>query len=61
MTANIQNMAPRGRGELDRDRDTGGRSEPDRSLDAASMNLERHPVPSKLFRARSFEDSRRSR
>ena len=56
MTANIQNMAPRGRREPDRD--ARGRSEPD-SLEDASMNLERHPVPSELFRARSFEDSRR--
>jgi ferritin-like metal-binding protein YciE len=62
MTNNMQNGAPHGRRELDRDRDSGRRLEAigaGRSSNAASMNLGRDPVPSELFRARSFEDSRR--
>jgi hypothetical protein len=62
MTSNMQNGAPRGRPELDRDRDSGRRSEAidaGRSSNAASMNLARHPVPSELFRAHLLEDSRR--
>ena len=60
MTSNMQNGAPRGRRELDRDRDSGRRSEAigaGRSLNAASMNPGRNPVPSELFRARPLEDS----
>ena len=60
MTSNMQNGAPRGRHELDRDRDSGRRSEAigaGRSSNAASMR--RHPVPSELFRAHLLEDSRR--
>lgn len=62
MTSNMQNGAPRGRRELDRDRDSGRRSEAigaGRSSNAASMHLARHPVPSELFRAHSLEDTRR--
>ena len=62
MTSKMQNGAPRGRRELDRDRDAGRRSEAigaGPSLNTASMNPGRHPVPSELFRAQSFEDSRR--
>ena len=61
MTSNMQNGAPRGRRELDRDRDSERRSEAigaGRSSNA-SMNLGRDPVPSELFRAQSLEDSRR--
>ncbi len=60
MTSNMQNGAPRGRGELDRDRDSGRGSEAigaGRSSNAASMNLARDPVPSELFRARPLEES----
>jgi len=62
MTSNMHNGAPRGRRELDRDRDAGRRSEAigaGPSLNTASMNLGRHPGASELFRAHSFEDSRR--
>jgi hypothetical protein len=62
MTSNMQNGAPRGRCELDRDRDSGRRSEAigaGRSLNAASMKLARDRVHSELFRAHSLEDSRR--
>ena len=62
MTSNIHNGAPRGRRELDRDRDPGRRSDAigaGRSLNAASMNLGRDPDPSELFRAHPIEDSRR--
>lgn len=60
MTSNIQNEAPPRRRELDRDRDSGRGSEAiggGESLNAASMNLGRDPVPSELFRARPFEES----
>lgn len=60
MTSNIQNGAPRGQRELDRDRDSGRGSEAiggGESLNASSMNLGRDPVPSELFRARALEDS----
>jgi hypothetical protein len=60
MTSNMQNGAPRGRRELDRDRDSGRRSEAigaRRSLNAASMNLARDPVVRELFRARPLEES----
>ena len=62
MTSNMQNGAPHVRRELDRDRDSGRRSEAigaGRSSNAASMNLGRDPVPSELFRAHSLEDSLR--
>ena len=62
MTTNMHNAAPRGRRELDRDRDASRRSEAisaGRSMNSASMNLGRDPVPSELFRAHSFEHSRR--
>jgi hypothetical protein len=58
MTSNMQNGAQRGRRELDRDLDSGRRSDgAGRSSNAASMNLARDPVPSELFRAHSLEDS----
>jgi hypothetical protein len=63
MTSNIYNGAPRGRRELDRDRDAGRRSEAigaGSSLEAAaSMNLGRDSVPSELFRAQPLGDSQR--
>ena len=62
MTSNMQNGAPRGRHERDRDRDSGRGSEAidaGRSSNTASMNLARDPVPSELFRAHLLEDSRR--
>jgi hypothetical protein len=60
MTSNIQNEAPPRRRELDCDRDSGRGSEAiggGESLNAASMNLGRDPVPSELFRARPLEES----
>ena len=60
MTINIQNGAPPGRRETDRDCDSGRGSEAigdGGSLNAASMNLGRDPVPRELFRARPLEDS----
>jgi len=63
MTSMMQNGAPRGRRELDRDRDAGRGSEAigaGPSLNTASMDLGREPVPSELFRAHLFEDSRRA-
>ena len=60
MTSNMQNGAPRGRRELDRDRDSGRRSEAigaGRSSNAASMNLGRDPVLRELFRARPLQES----
>ena len=60
MTSNMQNGAPRGRRERDRDRESGRRSEAidaGRGSNAASMNLARDPVPSELFRARPLEES----
>jgi hypothetical protein len=62
MTTNMHNGPPRGRREHDRERDAGRRSEATGarpSLNTASMNLGRHPLPNELFRAHSFEDSRR--
>jgi hypothetical protein len=63
MTSNGYDGAPRGRRELDRDRDAGQRSEAigaGPSLDAAaSMNLGRDPVPRELFRAQPLGDSQR--
>ena len=63
MTSNSYNGAPRGRRELDRDRDAGQRSEAigaGPSLDAAaSRNLGCDPAPGELFRAQPFEDSQR--
>ena len=46
MTTNMHNAAPRGRRELDRDRDASRRSEAisaGRSMNSASMNLGRDP------------------
>jgi hypothetical protein len=60
MTSNIQNVTPPGRRKLDRDRDSGRRSEAigdGESINAASMNLGRDPVPSELFRAHPLEES----
>jgi hypothetical protein len=60
MTTGMHNGPPGGRRELDRERDAGRRSEAigaRPSLQTASMNLGRHPVPSELFRARALEDS----
>ena len=60
MTSNMQNGAPRGGRELDRDRDSGRRSEAigaGRSSNAASMNLGRDPVLRELFRARPLQES----
>ena len=60
MTSNMQNGAPRGRRELDRDRDSGRQSEAigaGRSSNAASMNLGRDPVLRELFRARPLQES----
>jgi len=60
MTSNIQNVTPPGRRKLDRDRDSGRGSEAiggGESLNAASMNLGRDPVPSELFRAHPLEES----
>jgi hypothetical protein len=63
MTGNSYDGAPRGRRELDRDRDAGQRSEAigaGPSVDAAaSMNLGHDPVPRELFRAQPLEDSQR--
>ena len=62
MTSDMHNEAPRGRRELDRDRGAGRRSEAigvRPSMNTASMHLGRDPVPSELFRAHSFEHSRR--
>ncbi len=58
MTSNMQEGAPPGRRE--RDRDPGGGSEAiggSQSLNAASVNLGCDPVRSELFRARPLEDS----
>ncbi len=58
MTNNIQNGRRQGRRELDRDSGRGSEAiGAGRSLNAASMNLGREPVPSELFRARPLEDS----
>ena len=60
MTSNMQNGAPRGRRQLDRDRDSGRGSEASGaagSLNAASLTLGRDPVRSELFRARPLEES----
>ena len=58
MTSNMQEGAPPGRRE--RDRDPGGGSEAvggSQSLNAASVNLGCDPVRSELFRARPLEES----
>ena len=60
MTSNMENGAPPGRRELDRDRDSGRGSERvggGESLNAASLNLGCDPVPSELFRAQPLEES----
>jgi hypothetical protein len=62
MTSNSYDGAPRGRRELDRDRDAGQRSEAvgvGPSLDAAASMIGGDPVPRELFRAKPLEDSQR--
>jgi hypothetical protein len=60
MTTNMNNGAPHGRREPDRDRDAGRQSEAigaRPSLNTASMALGGDPVLRELFRARALEDS----